>query len=148
MKVILLQDIDRLGERGKVVNVKDGHARNYLLPRRLALPATKANLGQLDKIRTRLASRDEKVRGRLTELADKLRLVAVKTTLRMGETGAFGAITNADISGLLKEQGYDIDKHAIVLEEPVKTPGVHDVKIKLGHEVTAVVKLWVAEQPA
>ena len=148
MKLILLQEIERLGERGKVVNVADGYARNFLLPRRLALPASKANLAQLDKIKSQLASRDEKVRSRLTELAEKLGAVAVKATLRMGEAGAFGAVTNADIAALLSEQGYDIDKHAIILDEPVKTPGVHDVKIKLGHEVTATVKLWVAEQPA
>jgi len=148
MKVILLQDVERLGARGQVVNVKDGHARNLLLPRRIALPATKANLAQLDKIKDQLASRDEKVRRRLTEIADRLGQVEVKTTLRMGETGAFGAITNADVAALLAEQGHEIDKHSIVLEEPIKTPGVHDVKIKLGHEVTATVKLWVAEQPA
>ncbi len=148
MKVILLSDIDRVGGRGEVVNVKPGYARNFLLPRKLALVATPAYLKQLDTIKQQLNSKQEKVTRRLTELAEKLGLVSVKTTLRMGEAGAFGAVTNADIAALLAEQGHEIDRHAIVLDEPIKAPGVYDIPVKLGHEVTATVKLWVAEAPA
>jgi len=148
MKVILLQTVDRLGARGEVVNVRIGYARNYLLPRKLAIEATPANLRQLDAIRSQLATRDEKIAKRLTGVAEQLGSVTVKTTIRMGDEGAFGAVTNADVARLLHEQGYDIDRHAIVLSEPVKGPGVFDVTVRLGHEVTATVKLWVAEQPA
>ncbi|UCG44229.1 MAG: 50S ribosomal protein L9 [candidate division WOR-3 bacterium] len=148
MKVILLKDVERVGDRGKVMNVKDGYARNYLIPRKLAIRATPANLGQLDKIRAQLATRDEKVRKRLTAVADRLANVTVKTSIRMGEEGAFGAITNADVSRLLAAAGHDIDKHSIVIAEPIKGPGVYDIPIKLGHEVTATFKLEVAEQPA
>jgi len=148
MKVILLKDVERLGARGEVVNVKDGHARNLLLPKKMALQATKANLRQLDSIKAQLASKDEKITKRLTEQAERLGLVSVKTTIRMGEEGAFGAITNADVAELLAKEGIEVDRHKIVMSEPVKAPGVYDIPIKLGHEVTATIKLWVAEQPA
>lgn len=148
MKVILLSDIERIGSRGEVVNVKPGYARNFLFPRKLALEATPAQLAQLERIRSQLQSRQAKVTRRLTDLAERLGLVQIKTTIRMGETGAFGAITNADIAELLKAAGHEIDKHAIVLAEPIKAPGVYDIPVKLGHEITATVKLWVAEAPA
>jgi large subunit ribosomal protein L9 len=148
MKVILLSDIERVGDRGTVVNVKRGYARNYLLPRKLALEATKAQLTQLESIKKQLASKEAKVTKRLTDLAGRLGLVSVKTTIRMGAEGAFGSITNADIATLLAAEGHEIDKHSIVLSEPIKGPGVYDIPVKLGHEVSATVKLWVAEEPA
>ena len=148
MKVILLADIDRVGTRGTVVNVKPGYARNYLFPRKLGLEATKSQLAQLDSIQKQLASKEAKITKRLTDLASRLGLVSVKTTIKMGTEGAFGSITNADIAGLLAAEGHEIDKHSIVLAEPIKGPGVYDIPVKLGHEVTATVKLWVAEEPA
>jgi large subunit ribosomal protein L9 len=148
MKVILLSDIERVGDRGTVVNVKRGYARNYLLPRKLALEATKAQLTQLESIKKQLASKEAKVTKRLTDLAGRLGLVSVKTTIRMGAEGAFGSITNADIATLLAAEGHEIDKHSIVLAEPIKGPGVYDIAVKLGHEVSATIKLWVAEEPA
>ncbi len=148
MKVILLSDIDRVGTRGTVVNVKPGYARNYLLPRKLGLEATKAQLAQLESIKKQLATKDAKITKRLTDFAGRLGLVSVKTTIKMGQEGAFGAITNADIATLLAAEGHEIDKHSIVLAEPIKGPGVYDIAVKLGHEVSATIKLWVAEEPA
>jgi len=148
MKVILLSDIDRVGTHGTVVNVKPGYARNYLFPRKLALEATKSQLAQLESIKQQLASRDAKITKRLTDLAGRLGLVSVKTTIKRGQEGAFGSITNADIATLLAEAGHEVDKHSIVLAEPIKAPGVYDIPVKLGHEVSATVKLWVAEEPA
>jgi len=148
MKVILLSDIERVGSRGTVVNVKPGYARNYLLPRKLALEATKSQLAQLESINKQLASKEAKITKRLTDFAGRLGLVSVKTTIKMGQEGAFGAITNADIATLLAAEGHEIDKHSIVLAEPIKGPGVYDIPVKLGHEVSATVKLWVAEEPA
>lgn len=148
MKVILLADVERLGARGDVVNVRDGYARNFLLPRKLALQATEAQLGQLERIKSQLASREARITKRLTDAAAQLGLVALKTTIRMGSEGAFGAVTNAAIAELLAQAGHEVDKHAIVLDEPIKAPGVYDIPVKLGHEVTATVKLWVAEEPA
>ena len=148
MKVILLSDIERVGSRGTVVNVKPGYARNYLLPRKLALEATKSQLAQLESINKQLASKEAKITKRLTDFAGRLGLVSVKTTIKMGQEGAFGAITNADIATLLAAEGHEIDKHSIVLAEPIKGPGVYDIPVKLGHEVSATIKLWVAEEPA
>jgi large subunit ribosomal protein L9 len=148
MKVILLADIERVGSRGTVVNVKPGYARNYLFPRKLALEATKSQLTQLDSINKQLASKEAKITKRLTDFAGRLGLVSVKTTIKMGTEGAFGSITNADIAALLAAEGHEIDKHSIVLAEPIKGPGVYDIPVKLGHEVSATVKLWVAEEPA
>jgi large subunit ribosomal protein L9 len=148
MKVILLSDIERVGSRGTVVSVKRGYARNYLLPRKLALEATKSQLAQLESIKQQIATKEAKVTKRLTDFADRLGLVSVKTTIKMGEEGAFGSITNADIAALLAAEGHEIDKHSIVLAEPIKGPGVYDIPVKLGHEVSATVKLWVAEEPA
>jgi large subunit ribosomal protein L9 len=148
MKVILLADIDRVGTRGTVVNVKPGYARNYLFPRKLGLEATKSQLAQLDSIQKQLASKEAKITKRLTDLAGRLGLVSVKTTIKMGTEGAFGSITNADIATLLAAEGHEIDKHSIVLTEPIKGPGVYDIPVKLGHEVSATVQLWVAEEPA
>jgi large subunit ribosomal protein L9 len=148
MKVILLSDIERLGSRGEVVEVRDGFARNFLLPKKLALVADEANLRQLENIKRQLASREMKVSRRLSEMQERLGLVTVKTSIRMGAEGAFGAITNADVAELLKRAGYKVDKHAIVLEEPIKAPGVYDIPIKLGQDITATVKLWVVEEAA
>ena len=148
MKVILLSDIERVGSRGTVVSVKPGYARNYLLPRKLALEATKSQLAQLESIKQQIATKEAKVTKRLTDFADRLGLVSVKTTIKMGEEGAFGSITNADIAALLAAEGHEIDKHSIVLAEPIKGPGVYDIPVKLGHEVSATIKLWVAEEPA
>lgn len=148
MKVILLENIDRLGTKGEAVNVKDGFARNYLLPRKLALEATPTQMKQLESLRRQLATKEEKTKQRLAGLAEKLGLVSLKANLRMGEAGAFGAITNADVAELLARHGFAIDRHDIILEEPLRHPGVYDVPVRIGHEVTATVKLWVAEAPA
>lgn len=148
MKVILLADIERVGARGAVVNVKPGYARNYLLPRKLALEAGPAQLAQLEEINQQLASKEAKITKRLTDYAARLGLVSVKTSIKMGQEGAFGAITNADVASLLAAAGHEVDKHSIVLAEPIKGPGVYDIPVKLGHEVSATVKLWVAEEPA
>jgi len=148
MKVILLGNVERLGEKGQVVNVKEGFARNYLLPRKLALRATPAQMKQVDNLRSQLASKEEKAKKRLAGLAEKLGLVSLKTNLKMGAEGAFGAITSADICELLGQQGFEVDRHDIVLEEPLRHPGVYDIPVRLGHEVLATVKVWVAEAPA
>lgn len=148
MKIILLENVERLGEKGQVVDVKEGFGRNYLLPRKMALKATPARMKQLDALRSQLATKEDRIKARLAGLAEKLGLLSLKAELKMGEEGAFGAITNADICGLLAEQGFDIDRHDIILEEALRHPGVYDVPVRLGHEVAATVKVWVAEAPA
>ncbi len=148
MRVILLADIDRLGKRGEVVTVRDGFARNYLIPRKLALVADENNLRQLENIKRQLAVKEAKTAQRLLETAQRLGLVTLKTGIKMGATGAFGAITNADVAQLLEQSGFKVDKHMIILEEPIRAPGVYDIPIKLGPNITATVKLWVVEEAA
>jgi large subunit ribosomal protein L9 len=142
MKIIITQDIERVGKKGEVVNVKDGFARNYLIPRKLAIEATKARLVQIEAIKTELTKRDERHLRKLQNLAQKLETLSLKAELKMGETGAFGAITNADIANLLKEAGFEIDRHKIELSSPIKETGIFDVPVNLG-AVTATIKLWV-----
>jgi len=143
MKIILTQDIDRVGKKGDVVTVKDGFSRNYLIPRDMAIKATGDRLRQIDAIKAELNKREERHQKKLKNLASKLETLSLKAELKMGETGAFGSITNADIAKLLKEAGYDIDRHKIDIPLPIKEPGIFDIAINLG-EVTATVKLWVA----
>ena len=142
MKILLTQDVDRVGQKGEVVNVKDGFARNYLIPRNLAIQATKVHLAQIDAIKAELTKRDERHEKKLKNLAQKLETLSLKAELKMGETGAFGAITNADIAKLLKDAGYEIDRHKIEVPNPIKETGIFDIPINLG-AVTATVKLWV-----
>lgn len=142
MKIILTQDVERVGQKGEVVNVKDGFARNYLIPRNLAIQATKVRLAQIDAIKAELTKRDERHEKKLKNLAQKLETLSLKAELKMGETGAFGAITNADIAKLLKDAGYEIDRHKIEVPNPIKETGIFDIPINLG-AVTATVKLWV-----
>lgn len=142
MKIILTQDIERLGKKGDVVNVKDGFARNFLIPNKMAISATKERLNQIDAIKSELTKREESRQKKLKNLAAKLETVSLKAELKMGETGAFGAITNADVAKLLKDAGYEIDRHKIEIPNPIKEPGIFDIPINLG-EVTATIKLWV-----
>jgi len=142
MKVIITQDVERIGKKGEVVNVKDGFARNYLFPKKLAIEATESRLSQIEAIKAELTKRDERHLRKLQKLAEKLATLSLKAELKMGETGAFGAITNADIASLLKEAGYEIDRHKIELPNPIKETGIFDVPVNLG-AVTATIKLWV-----
>lgn len=146
MKVILTEDIDRVGIKGAVVNVKPGFARNYLLPKKKALIASETNLKHFTDLNNRKQGKEQRRIEKAKTFASKLETVSLKTTLQMGEEGAFGAITNSEIADLLKQAGYEIDKHSILLEHPIQEPGVHDIRIKLGPEVNATVKLWVAEK--
>jgi large subunit ribosomal protein L9 len=142
MKIILTENVDRVGQKGTVVTVKDGFARNYLIPRNLAIQATKARLTQIDAIKAELGKREERKQKKLKNLASKLEVLSLKAELKMGETGAFGSITNADVAKLLKDAGYEIDRHKIEIANPIKEPGIFDISVNLG-EITATIKLWV-----
>jgi large subunit ribosomal protein L9 len=147
MKVILTQDVDRIGKQGEVKNVRDGFARNYLLPRNLAIIADRNRVKQLEEVRTRLTARQTRKLQQLADRKAEFEQLALKAELRMGAEGkAFGAITNSEIAELLVGAGVTVDKHDILLDEPIKEPGVHDVTIRVGPETRAIVKLWVAAQ--
>ena len=144
MKVILLEDIEAVGKMGDTVNVKDGYARNYLIPRKLALLATARNLKAQDHQIKDMERRKTKIAGDAQSLADKITGVSLSFTRKTGEKGRlFGSVTNMDIAEALKEKGLNIDRKDIILPEPIKSLGEFDIEIKLHHDVTPMVKITV-----
>lgn len=147
MEVILRDDIDNLGSRGDLVKVADGYARNFLLPRRLAVPATEANKKIVEQERQAALRREAKEKGAAEELAKLLAAVTLTTEQKAGEQDVlFGSVTNSDIANLLDKAGFTIDRRKIVLDAPVKTLGEHSVPVKLHREVVAHVKLVVKRE--
>jgi large subunit ribosomal protein L9 len=148
MRIILQENVEKLGTRGQVVEVAEGYARNFLLPRSIAIPATAGNLKRLEKIRTTLAKREATEREAAQQLAQMLASVSVSVARKAGENDQlFGSVTAADIAEALEAQGYTIDKRRVQLTDPIKVVGEFDVPIKLHHEVTASVKVSVTREP-
>ncbi len=147
MQIILQEDVEKLGTRGQVVEVAEGYARNFLLPRRLALPATPGNLKRLESLRATFAKREATEKEAAQKLAEMLAGVTLALARKAGENDQlFGSVTSADVSDALASQGYTIDKRKIQLEEPIKLVGEYQVSIKLHHEVAASVKLSVRRE--
>ena len=147
MKIILRQDVERLGQRGDIITVKDGFARNYLIPRKLALVATPGNLKTFQEEKKQLDVRENKDRRLAEQLAKKMKSVSITATVAVGEEDrVFGSVTAQTIAGLLKDKGYEIDKKKILLEEPIKALGVYTVSLKLHHDVEGKVKVWVVKE--
>src|SRR5437588_1292578 len=136
-QVLLREDIDNLGARGEIVRVKAGYARNYLLPRNLAVEATVNNVRQIEGERAALAKREAKDRSSAELQAEALGKLALKFERRVGEAGVlYGSVTSMDIAHALKEQGYEIDRRRIVLREPIKRFGSYEVPVRLHRDVT------------
>jgi large subunit ribosomal protein L9 len=136
-QVLLRDDIDNLGARGEIVRVKAGYARNYLLPRNLAVEATTNNVRQIEGERAALAKREAKERSSAELQADQLRSLTLKFERKVGEAGVlYGSVTSMDIAHELKEQGYEIDRRRIVLREPIKRFGNYAVPVRLHRDVT------------
>jgi large subunit ribosomal protein L9 len=147
IQIILQEDIDKLGHRGDVVTVKPGYARNFLLPRKLAIEATAGNMKALERIRTSLAKKTATELEAAKKQAELLGGVSVKFTRKTGENDQmFGSVTSADISEALEAQGFKIDKRQIQLAEPVKTIGEKNVTIKVFRDVTAEIKVEVTKE--
>lgn len=149
MEVILKEDVPSLGKMGAVVRVRDGYARNYLLPRGLVLVADKKNLKMFDHQKRVIAERRERILKQGQALTEKLAAVSLSIAVKAGEEGKlFGSVTNMDIEKALKAKGFDIERRQIHLAEPIKTLGDYEVPIRLSADVTAPVKLSVvAESP-
>jgi len=145
MKVILLQDVKGTGKEGQLVEVSPGHARNFLLPRKLAVEATPANLAELEKKQKHEEIKRVKELGKASELAKKLEGQMIRIEAKVGEKGRlFGSVTNKEISEALEAQtGVIIDKRRIVLEEPIKTVGEKTVEVKLHPQVSAKLKVEI-----
>jgi large subunit ribosomal protein L9 len=147
MQIILQEDVEKLGTRGEVVEVAVGYARNFLLPRKLGLEASPANLKRLEKIRVTLSKRTATEKDAAEKQAELLRGVTVTLSRKAGETEQlFGSVTAADLSTALAAQGFEIDKRQIQLAEPIKTIGEFQVPVKLVHGVTAEFKAVVQKE--
>ena len=147
MKIILLKPIERLGNTFDILSVKDGYARNYLFPRNLAIPATKANIRGLEKNKERFSKTIQRIKKMSMGLADKINNTSIKTTIKTGIDGkSFGSITSQDLVELLKAEGIELDKKNIVLEEAIRHPGVYDIKVHLAEKIDAAFKLVLLEE--
>ena len=149
MEVILREHVDNLGRRGEVVKVADGYARNYLLPRKLALLVTEGNKKQIERERAKLDLKEAEEKRVVDAVAERLASVEVVITRKVGETDAlYGSVTTADIVEALNAKGFDIDKRKLQLAEPIKRLGDYEIAVKLHREVTATVKVKVAAEGA
>jgi large subunit ribosomal protein L9 len=147
MEIILKQDVENLGHRGEVVKVADGYARNYLLPKKLAMQATASNKAVIEQMKASAARRSAAEKIVAEELAGKMASVSLSFTRKSGEEGhLFGSVTTADIAAELATQGFEIDRRKIVLAEPIKTVGEVSVSIKLHREVVAQIKVQVVAE--
>ncbi len=147
MKVILKEDVERVGKRGEIVNVSDGYARNYLIPRNLAIPATESNLKAFrndEKLRKMKAEREKT---RAEKLANKIKNISITIAVKTGEDDKlFGAVSSVDILSALKEKGIELQKGMIRMEDSIRTLGTHYVPIKLHPEVEAKLKVEVVKK--
>jgi large subunit ribosomal protein L9 len=147
MEVILRETVDNLGKRGEIVKVADGYARNYLLPRKLALPATEGNKKHVERERRIVESREAEEKGQAEAIAARLVAVEISISRRVGETDAlYGSVTSGDIAEFLKGKGFEIDRRKLILPEPIKTLGEHTVPLKLHREVTVPLKVKVGRE--
>jgi large subunit ribosomal protein L9 len=136
-QVLLREDIDNLGARGEIVRVKAGYARNYLLPRNLAVEATANNVRQIEGEKAALAKREAKERSSAELQASQLQKLTLKFERKVGEAGVlYGSVTSMDIAHELQQQGYEIDRRKIILREPIKRFGNYAVPVRLHRDVT------------
>ena len=144
MKVILLERVAKLGDVGDVVSVKDGYARNYLVPKGLAISATRENLKQIEKIKRFKAGVEEKRRSRLQDVAEKLENSSCEIVVNADEEDhLFGSVTAGMIAEAINKQGFAIDKKQIQLDEPIDSLGIYYVTVNLHRDIQAKVKVWV-----
>lgn len=147
MKVILQQDIRGKGKRGQMIEVSDGYARNFLLPRKLAQEATADNINTMRMNDKATQERQAKERAEALDLRNRMKDMTVVVTAKGGGAGRlFGSVTNTEVSeALAKQAGVQLDKRKIILDEPIKSVGVYTVKCKLGYEINAELKIEVKE---
>jgi large subunit ribosomal protein L9 len=147
MEVILREHVDNLGRRGEVVKVADGYARNYLLPRKLALLVTDGNKKQIERERAKLDAKEADEKRVVDAVAERLANVEVVISRKVGETDAlYGSVTAADIADALNAKGFDIDKRKLQLAEPIKRIGDLKVPVKLHREVTVAITVRVVAE--
>lgn len=147
MKVILREDVEKLGAAGETVEVKDGYGRNFLIPRNLAIPATNANLKSIDEVKRQRDIRLRKRRRAAEGIKDRIERLSLQAEVQTGEEDkVFGSVTNYDIVRLLEAEGVIVDRRIVDLEEPIKALGVYTIPIRIEKDVTAHAKLWVVKK--
>ena len=147
MEVILREDVDKLGARGEMVKVASGYARNYLLPKRLAVAATDSNKKIVEQERQAHLRRDAKEVGEASDLGKMMANLNVTISQKAGENNQlFGSVTTKDIADVLEKQGYTIDRRKIVLAEPIKTLGDFTVPLRLHRDVTTEITVHVTKE--
>ena len=147
MKVILMEDISKLGSMGNMVHVKDGFARNYLIPRKLAVPANPQNVKSLEHQKALISQKKNRIKKEAEHLAGKIENASCTIAKPTGEEDKlFGAVTSKDIEESLQEEGIVVDRKKIHLDEPIKSLGIYKIPIKLHPEVTANLKIWVVKE--
>jgi large subunit ribosomal protein L9 len=147
MQIILQEDVEKLGTRGQLVDVAEGYARNFLLPRKLGLEATPGNMKRLEKMRAVFAKKEATEKDSAQKLAELLAGVSLTLVRKAGDNDQlFGSVTSGDISEALAAQGYTIEKRKITLTDPIKLVGEYEIPVKLHREVSASVKLAVKKE--
>ena len=147
MEVILREHVDNLGRRGDLVKVADGYARNYLLPRKLALLATDGNKKQIERERAKFEVKELEEQKVAQAVADRMATVEIEIARRVGETEAlYGSVTSSDIAEALAAKGFDLDRRKLQLHEPIKKIGVYDVPVKLHRDVIVQLKVRVVPE--
>ena len=147
MEVILLEDVKGVGKRGERLRIADGYARNFMIPNKLAVASTDAGAAIFAEAERRRSRREQKSRREAEEAAKKYGNVSVHISVEVGEEDKlFGSVTSADIAESLREQGIEVDKRKILLDEPLKQLGVYTVPLKLFQDVEAKIKVWVVKK--
>lgn len=147
MKIVLIEDVVKLGSMGDIVNVKNGYARNFLFPKNLARLSTDANLKIIEDIKKRKIATGVKEKKAALELKEKLSLVSCTISVEAGDDDKlFGSVTTQDIADAFETEGFSLDKRKIAMEETIKKLGVYHVTVKLHTEVTGSVKVWVVKK--
>ena len=147
MEVILREHVDNLGRRGEIVKVANGYARNFLLPRKLALPVTEGNRKHVERERRIVEAREAAEKVQAEAIAARLAMIDITIVRRVGETDQlYGSVTAVDIADFLKDKGFEIDRRKLILPEPIKALGQHTVPLKLHREVTVPLKVNVARE--
>ena len=146
MEIILRDHVEHVGRRGEVVKVADGYARNYLLPRKLALLATEANKKRVERERKLVEARESEERGAAEAVGARIAALEITITRKVGENDQlYGSVTNGDIADAMKAQGFEIDRRKILLPDPLKALGETMVPVKLHRDITVQVKVTVGK---
>jgi large subunit ribosomal protein L9 len=147
MEIILRQHVDTLGKRGEIVKVADGYARNYLLPRKLALPVTEGNKRHVERERKLMDQREAEEKGQAEAIATRLTAIDIAIARRVGDTDQlYGSVTASDIADFIKSKGFEVDRRKLILPEALKALGEFDVPLKLHREVTVALKVKVVRE--